>query len=224
MADYSFKFTQATNYDTSKFRSAASLYRKQTRTQKAIESNIISSPQNVLDNTFVGDQAKLLGLYAQAMGDTVFILDQDRFRTILENDVLAPYANNDYLSQDKYEMIANKANAAFIDYILATKTDIGKQVHALTVDPATSVAGRIQLAKDKYPNIQILKELVPVSSDRVDGATTVRLLVNDRDAIGENMHTGMMRELRDANDELNVLYNDIVKLAVLQGEIGRAHV
>ena len=217
MAEYSFKFTQATNYDTTKFRSAASLYRKQVRTERAIEKNIISSANNVLNATFVGDQAKLYGLYAQAMGDTVFILDQDRFRAILENDVLSQYADNDYLSQDNYEKIADKANAAFIDYIIGTKSDVGKEVYNLLINPETSVAGRIEKAKEKYPSIQILKELVPTSSDRVNGAKSIKLAANDRTPISDDIYTGMMRELRDTNTELNQLYKDIVKVAILQG-------
>ena len=216
MAEYSFKLTQAINYDTTKFRSGDTLYRKERRTEIAIESNIFAGIDDVLNETAVGYQAELLGYYNSAMG-YVFKLDQDQFKVLVRDSVLKPFAQNDYLGNDDYERIANKVRAAFLDYIIETKTTLGKEIRSLLVDPKTSVAARVQLAKQKYPEIKILQELEPVASNRVEGATSLKLKVNDGSALSDNLYIDMMRELRDASPELNELYNDIVKVAILQG-------
>jgi energy-coupling factor transporter ATP-binding protein EcfA2 len=218
MAQYSFKFTQAINYDTSSFRNSAALFKKLNRTRKAIDSNIIVGVEEVLSKTFVGEQMNLLKKFVQAMGDTVFVMDRDEFRVILENEILEQYADNEYLSQDNYDKIANKASAAFIDYIIATKTDIGKEVKRLLIDPETAVVNRLITARDKYPSIQILQEFEPSTSDRIGGAKSLKLKGNDRTPASDNTFIGLMRELRDTNiPELTELYKDIVKLSILQG-------
>jgi hypothetical protein len=56
------------------------------------------------------------------------------------------------------------------------------------------------------------------SSDlRPDGAKSIKLEANLKDAYDENLYTGMMREMRDYNDELEQLYKDLIGVAILQG-------
>ena len=76
---------------------------------------------------------------------------------------------------------------------------------------------RLEKAKKKYPDVQILRELQVVSGERPDGAKSVKLVANIKDAYDNNMYVGMMRELRDYNDELNQLYKDLIYVSILQG-------
>jgi hypothetical protein len=216
MAEQSFKFTQATNYDTTKFRSGEALTRKQFLTEKARAQNIICCVDNILEETFIGKQAYLLNSFRQAMG-TVFKTEQDIYRFITENTLMKAYAEDEYLSNDDFEKIANKIKASFIDYLILTKTNIGSEVERLMVDPKTSVATRLSELALKYPEIEILRRLIPISSDRMMGGKSVKLIINDRSGEAEDMNTGMMRELRDTNDELNQFYQDLVKVSILQG-------
>ena len=215
MAEYAFKFTQATNYDTTSFKNSSAFARKNWTTDIARESNIISSVDNILDSTFIGDQKKLLGSSMQAMG-AILKLEQDSLRIITE-DILKPYGENPYMSADNFEKLANKVKADFLDYIIQTKTGINDRIKELLVNPNTSVAVRLEQAKKDYPNVQILRELQVVSGDRPDGAKSVKLAANLKDAYDENLYTGMMRELRDYNTELNQLYKDLITVSILQG-------
>ena len=215
MADYSFKFTQATNYDTSSFKNSSTFARKTLNTDIARESNIISSVDNILDSTFIGEQKKLLGSSMQAMG-AILKLEEDSLRIITE-DILKPYGENVYMSADNFDKLANKVKADFLDYIIQTKTGINDRIKELLVDPNTSVAVRLEQAKKDYPNVQILRDLQVVSGDRPDGAKSVKLAANLKDAYDENLYTGMMRELRDYNTELNQLYKDLITVSILQG-------
>lgn len=215
MADYSFKFTQATNYDTSSFKNSSTFARKTWNTDNARESNIISSVDNILDSTFIGEQKKLLGNSMQAMG-AILKLEEDSLR-IITDDILKPYGENPYMSADNFDKLSNKVKADFLDYIIQTKTGINDRIKELLVDPNTSVAVRLEQAKKDYPNVQILRDLQVVSGDRPDGAKSVKLAANLKDAYDENLYTGMMRELRDYNTELNQLYKDLITVSILQG-------
>jgi hypothetical protein len=214
MAEFSFKLTQATNYDTTKFKSGDTLFKKQTRTDAAREMNIFSSVDKILDNTFIGEQAYLLDRSAESLGE-ILKLEQDEF-TIITNSVLKSYAENEYLSADKSEKIANKLKASFLDYIIQIKSGINTEIKELLVEKGKSVADKLAAAKKDHPEVTILKDLKVESSDRADGAKTIKLAANIKEAYDENYYTGLMREMRD-NPATKDLYYDIVNLSLLQG-------
>jgi len=215
MAEYNYKLTQATNYDTTRFGSGEEFARKQLRTDNARKASIISSVDNVLKTTFVGKLEKLLSSSMQSMG-AIFRLEQDDMRIITE-DVLRPFSENEYLSADNYNKVALQIKASFLDYIIQTKKGLNSRIKELLVDNETSIAVQLEKAKAKYPKVQILRDLQIVSGNRVDGAKSVKLMANIKDAYDEDIYVGMMRELRDTNPELNQLYKDLVSVAILQG-------
>jgi hypothetical protein len=214
MAEYSFAFGQAHNYDTTKFQSGDSFSKKEWRTQAAQKQNIISSVNNLLENTFIGTQAEFLDRAMDDMGE-VLVLETPQF-TDITNEVLKSFEKDRFLSADKFDKIANKIKAAFLDYIIQKRSDVADNIKQQLIDDKTSVAQMLLKAKQKYPNVQIIQDLEVDSSGRIGGAQTVKLRVNDKLAVTENMYTGMMRELRD-NADTNELYKGIVKLAIIQG-------
>jgi hypothetical protein len=214
MAEYNFKLSQATNYDTTKFRSGDSLFLKQTRTQAARDSNIFSSVDNILDSTFIGEQAVTLDLSNEAIGE-ILILEKPEFSIITE-EVLNPYAENQFLGADNYEKIATKLKASFLDFIIQTNSSLADRLDELLKDDRTSVANQLAIAKKNHPEVKILNDLEIVSSDRIGGAKSVKLMVNTKAAYDENLYTGMMREMRD-NPATNELYKSLVNLSILQG-------
>jgi len=215
MADYSFKLTQATNYDTTKFKNSDSFYKKTSRTAMARETNIFSSVDKVLENSFIGDQADLLNRSMVGMG-AILKLEQDDYRYII-NQVLAPYSEQQYMSADDFDRVANKLKASFLDFIIQTKTGLNSEIRELAVDLRTSVARQLAEAQKKFPNVKILNDLTVSTSDKLEGgAKTVTLKANPKDAFDENTYIEMMRELRD-NPETRDLYYDIVSLSILQG-------
>lgn len=215
MAEYAFKFTQATNYDTSSFNNNSVYDRKTWNTEIASDTNIISSVDDILNNTFIGKQKEFLGKSMQSMG-AIFKLEQDSFRA-LTNKILQPFGENPFMTVDDFEKLSNKVKADFLDYIIQTKTGVNSRIKELLVNENTSVAVRLEKAKKKYPDVQILRELQVVSGDRPDGAKSVKLVANIKDAYDNNMYVGMMRELRDYNDELEQLYKDLIYVSILQG-------
>jgi hypothetical protein len=151
----------------------------------------------------------------QAMG-AIFKLEQDHLRIITE-DIMKTYGRNKYLSVDNFNKISNKAKMAFLDYIIQTKTAVNGRTEDLLVNAKTSVANRLEVAKEKYPEIQLLKDLQVVPSVRDNGAKSVMLRANIKDAYDEDLYVDMMRELRDYNADTKVLYKQLISLAILQG-------
>ena len=215
MASYNFKFTQATNYDTTKFTSGDTLFRKQYRTRQALRTNIISSVQNILDNSHIGKQSLVIDSSMAAMG-AIFKFEQDEFRGILDPILERILDANEFLSEDEYEKIANKIRTSFIDYIVQTKGAANIDIQALMVATGTSIDTQLATAKKDHPEIKILQDFEIVTSNREGGAKSIKLNANIKEAYDENLYTGMMRELRDT-PSTNELFKNIVLLSILQG-------
>lgn len=214
MSQQMFKLTQATNYDTTKFKNGEALLKKQARTESAKQTNIFSSVEDILNNSFIGDQAELLDRVMDGMGE-ILKLEQPQFVTITKR-VLNTFLNNEYLSADKFDRISNKIKASLLDYIIQTKGKLNEDLTKLLINPVTSVADRLAQAKVLYPEVKILSYLDLATSDRDGGAKSIKLIAKADLAYDKDLYTNMMREMRDTPGTAE-LYNDVVKLAMLQG-------
>jgi alkylated DNA repair dioxygenase AlkB len=215
LADQLFSYTQATNYDTTRFGSSDALLKKEWATFNVSNFNLISNVDDVLKNTFIGKQADLLSKSFASFGAIMKTeLPEIKAYTI---STLKKYATRKYMSMDDYEKIANLIKNSFVDYVIQNNTTISNMIKPLLVDSETAVVNQLEQAKQKYPDVQILKDLIPVLGNREGSAKSIQLKANVKDAYSENLYVGMMRELRDANPELNALYNNIVNVAILQG-------
>ena len=209
MAENLFDFSQATNYDTSRFRSGEAFGRKKLRTQIAREKNIFTSVDNLFKSTFLGKQKELIDKSMQSMG-AIFKLEEDRF-SIITDSVLRPFQENKYLSNDDFDTIASKVKASFLDYIVQVK--LGMNTPSLLTGE-NSVASQLLKAREENKDVKILHDLEPTLSDRIDGAKSIRLKANIKEASDENLFIEMMRELKELNP---ILFNNIIKIARLQG-------
>jgi hypothetical protein len=215
MAQASFDLTQAINYDTTTFRSADELDRKQLKTELVEKDGMLSSPSKILKSSSIGEQKNYLDKSTEALG-TILKFNSNEFRGVIK-DAIRSYAQSKYLSNDKFNKIAEKLSASFLDYIIGIKSN-NINVKELTVD-ADSVANRVVEAKSKYPDVKILQELVVVTGSEEEGAAkTVRLKGNIKDAYEENLHISYMNEMRNhPSQEVRDLYKDLVKLSIVQG-------
>lgn len=211
MAEYNFKLTQATNYDTTKFRNSDEFGKKRTRTLAARKSNIFSSVDKILDSSFIGEQSKYIDKAMSSMG-AIIKTEKDEF-TVITDEVLKPFQEKEFLNNDDFNKVAGKIKSSFIDFIVQTKGNLNSQIRELVVDNS-SVADQLAAAKKRHPEMKLLNELQVVSSDRINGAKSVRLRANLKDAYDENMYTDMMRELKYVEPEL---YDGLLKIAILQG-------
>jgi len=215
LADQLFSYTQATNYDTTKFGSSDLYFKKELGTISAANFNLISNVNDVLNNTFVGKIADLLGKSFNSFG-AIMKTEDPKIKAYMI-DTLKEYAKRKYMTADDYLKVANLINNSFLDYIIQNDRSFYNLIKPDLVDSETAVVTKLEQAKQKYPSIQLLQDLVPAIGNREGGAQSIELKANVKDAYSENLYVGMMRELRDANPELNSLYNDIINVAILQG-------
>ena len=211
MAEYNFKFTQATNYDTTKFKNSDTFHKKTTKTDIARNKNIFTSIDELLDSSSIGNQKRLIDFAMKAVGSFIK-LEQEQFIDTT-NKVLRSFEEQEFISDDDFSKIASKAKASFLDFIIQIKSGLNSEILELTTGD-NSIAEQLAKAKVKYPNMRLLQDLVPEASKKVDGAQTIKLKVNLKEAYDENLYIEMMRELRELDPEL---YNNIVKVAILQG-------
>ena len=216
LADQLFEFTQATNYDTTRLTGVDSLYKKELLTKKVRERNIIANVDGVLNETFIGNLTNLLSKSTQAMG-TIFKLDEPKIRAYVL-DTVKRYATKPFMSNDDYERITNLIRSSFLDYIIQSHSTLNKEISDLLLNESTNVATQLELMKSKYPGISILQDFEVVSGNRENSAKTVKLKVNLKgDVFAENHYIAKMNELRDYNTELNEFYNNLIRVAILQG-------
>lgn len=216
LADQLFNYTQATNYDTTRFSSSDTYLKKEWGTMNAANYNLISNVNDVLKNTFVGKLSEMLSNSYNALG-AVMVTENPKIKAYTLS-TLKRYATKKYMSLNDYEKISALVKNSFIDYIVQNNTTIRSMIEPYLVNDATSIVNKLEKAKKKYPSVQLLQDLIPVIGNREYSAKTITLRANIKDAYSENLYTGMMRELRDSKDsELRELYNDIVNVAILQG-------
>ena len=208
------EITQSTNFDTTSFRSAEQLTRKQLKVdQQGLDPDVIpiSSSVAVLENTHIGTLAEVLDEAGIALG-AIFKFNAPDFREFIDS-MVNKYGINKYLSADKYNKISEQLSASLLDYIIQSNQNMF--VKELTSGP-NSVAVKLERAKAAHPNLQILQDLQIVPGRTKTAPSTVKLGVSKLDAAEENMYTNMMRGLRD-DASTRDLYNDLVKLSIVQG-------
>ena len=210
-----FELTQATNYDTSRFRSGDELRRKTLKGQNQINELrtkfTVGNAEELLAATHIGMLKETLNNADSALG-AILKFNTAPFRSLI-NDVIDPYAGNQFLSGDKFTRVSNKLTGSLLDYIIQTNKDMF--VPELTTGDA-SVAVKYEQALAKFPDLEILQALEVVPGKTKESPITIRLKVNTKDAFDENTYTDLMRGLRDDPDTAD-LYQSLIRVAIAQG-------
>lgn len=213
LAQLNYKFSQAYNYDTTRIRNYEGFKRKMERSISTNQTNIISSLGKVLNGTFIGDQVRLIREELKALG-VIMKLDNSDIEMYIDS-VMEPFYNDEFMSADDFDFVAEKVKTSFLDFIIQTKSDlIVPADYKNLFTGKESVAARLLKMKERESYPSILNYLVPFNSLQENGPVTVALKVKPEDAIDVNRHIGMMLELKEQEPEF---YDDLVKLSVLQG-------
>jgi hypothetical protein len=215
LGQLNFKFSQAYNYDTTRVQNYEGFKRKMMRTGTAQKSNIISSIDKVMNQTFIGDQMKLIRKELMALG-AIMKLDSKEIEIYMD-EVMEPFYADEYMSEDDFNFVSKKLKNSFLDFVIQLKSEnVGLSNYKNLLVGKNSVANRLlELKKqEKYKDSELLNNLTPFASLEIDGPVTVMLKVKPTDSIDINRHIGLMLELKENEPEF---YNDLVLLSILQG-------
>jgi hypothetical protein len=213
MAQYSFKFTQAYNYDTTRVRTTEGVLRKALRTDIAEEANIISSVNDVFKKTFIGKQREMIIKEVKSLS-AIFKLDNDVFYNIID-EVLKPFASQEYMSLDDFDRVVKKVKTGMIDYLVQTKSPVfSKSIITNLISGQNNIGKQLSTLQKKYPKSELLSNFETRFSKYEEGAVTVTMKAKPSDAATTNRYIAMMRELKALEPEF---YKNLVLVSLLQG-------
>jgi hypothetical protein len=215
MSDQSFQFTQALTYDTTRVTNGDFFARKQWDTDRVRSGNIFTSVDEVLNNSHIGEQKRIIEKMMASMS-SLFKLEDRGLRAITYK-VLRPYAANKFISEDDFNRISNKIKSSFMDFIITIASKRNLRIEELVVNDTTAITVKLAALKLKYPDHELLHSFEEDNSVREGGGKTIKLSTNIKEAYDENRFTGMMRELRDTNQELRDFFYDLLDMSLIQG-------
>lgn len=221
MANQLFQFTQGINYDTSRFSDSNLVLRKGFQTIKAREESIISSVDEVMNNSFIGEIRRRVVDGTKAVSSIFKFTSPKVMRYIAPT--IRNLTNNIY-SQADFLKAARKVEVSFIDFLVQTSTGLNNRINELLVNEATSVARQLSNIKDIKGDLKenvILQELVPMVGSQMNREKNVKLLNKAYEVFTSNVYTDALRELRD-NPHTQGLYGNLIRLAFLQSGISRS--
>jgi hypothetical protein len=162
MAEHMFLVTQGTNYDTSNFNDPNLLYQKHEQLVKARQT-IISSVDEILDNSFVGIIAETLNESRDA-GAEILTSDKSKIRNVIQK-VLKPYTN---LNSREFVKLAQRVVTDLFDYAVQTNTVFKDRVIQTMISKGGYANEIIQMVKEikgnpNHPmfNNHIINTIVP---------------------------------------------------------------
>jgi hypothetical protein len=127
MAEQMFLVTQGANYDTSNFNDPALLYKKNEQFKKA-QQTIISSIDEILENSFIGGLAEIMDDSREALSEFL-VSEKSRVKSIVEK-VLKPYID---LPNNDFVRVAQKVVSDLFDYAVQTNTEFKNSVFQVMV-------------------------------------------------------------------------------------------
>lgn len=218
MANHMFLVTQGSNFDTATMNDPYLVFKKVKQLEKA-QSTIISSVNNLLKNSFVGNLSNRIYDLRDAFS-TVLTSDTNNVREVVEN-VLTPYID---LPDRDFVKLARKAVNDLFDWAVQIDRQLNTQVKNILLsddNTAKEVSDFvISIRKNqKHPlyNNQVIKLITPHFSESPERVNNLKIKNKDNKVYDQNQMIYAFSELRNyLKGQDNPLYGKIVKLAVLQ--------
>lgn len=216
------EYMQALTWDTANFSDFTLLNVKQMLMNNVETRNIFNSPENILNNSFIGNLKDKVELSSEALSAYLPLQSgkaQTQIRTVLE-----PLINprNNFLSTKEVIKLGNKVTSSFLDYLVQTKfkvsgTSLNNMLQKFLIDSSTDVANKVKKIKDNPLNplnenyaFQQLRYLISNQEGEVNNVT---LKLNNKDVFTQNQFINSLREIKEADKGL---YQYLVFGAILQ--------
>lgn len=221
MAEHMFLVTQGTNYDTSNFNDPNLLYKKQEQFKKA-QKTIISSVEDILNNSFIGPLQEIMGDSRNAMAE-MLVSEKSKVRNVIEK-VLQPYVD---LSDRDFVKVAQRVVSDLFDYAVQTNTMFKNAVYQTMVKDGGYAYEIMQMVKkiksdpnhplyDNHVINIITPQLAPEASP--DSANNIKIKGATNKIYDQNSIIYAFEELKTHFDSMGEIYkyNKFKALALFQ--------
>ena len=221
MAEHMFLVTQGTNYDTSNFNDPYLLFKKHEQFKKA-QQTIISSVDEVLNNSFVGITAETLNKSRNGAAE-ILASDKSKVRNVIQR-VLKPYVD---LNDRDFVKLAQRAVADLFDYAVQTNTAFKNIVFETMISNGGYANDIMQMIKEikanpKHPMFNnhvvniIVPQLAPEASP--NSANNIKIKGATNKIYDQNSIIYSFRELKEYLESTGELfkYNKFKTLALYQ--------
>jgi predicted NAD-dependent protein-ADP-ribosyltransferase YbiA (DUF1768 family) len=227
MAEQLFNVTQGSNFDTSTFNNPYLVFKKQEQLKKAQQS-IVTSVDNLLENSFIGKLNEIINETRNALA-TVLTSDKQNVRTVIEK-TLTPYTN---LPDREFVKLAQRAVNDLFDWAVQTDRRINTNLANILVNKEDSVstARRILEFKEEvvgnkehvlYRN-HVINLIDAKLSDVEGGIDNISIKNKDNKAYDQNQMIYAFREIKEyLNGSDNNLYAALVRLAIVQSGLSNS--
>ncbi len=224
MANQLYTVTQGTNWDTTNFNDPSLVFKKNVQFASA-QNTIISSADDILNNSYIGNLADKINDAADAVANFL-PSDAGRVRDVLQQ-TLMPYVN---LPNKVFVKVARKAMNDLFDWAVQTDQNLNNDLQKVLLADngvGSQVLSFIDTVKKnpKHPlyNNQII-DILEVQSSRAAGNTPTNLKLANRDnkVYDQNNIIYSFRELREYLKGETSLYDRIVELSILQSGLNNS--
>jgi hypothetical protein len=228
MANQLFLVTQATTFDTSTFNDPFLVFKKLKQLEKA-RTTIISSVDDVLDNSFLRELSETIKKFKKAYS-AILISENPLVNDTLEK-VLAPYID---LPDRDFVKLAQKAVADLFDWSVQNSRNLNQRIPSLLISNETNTAKEFAEFVNKvksdfnHPlyNNQIINLYDPQYSDSERGVNNMSLINKDNKVYDQNRIIYGFTELKEHLKNIgNIeLYNKIVETSILQSGLSTSKI
>ena len=221
LAEHLFQVTQGSNFDTATINDPYLVFKKMMQLKKA-RNTMISSVDDVLDNSFVGFLKDTISNVRDAFA-TVLVSDKQSVREVIES-VLTPFID---LNDRDFVKVAQKAVNDLFDWAVQTdrKFNMGIEEILLGKGDVKSAAKQViafqkeVLANKEHPlyNNMIINSIRMKPGEKENAPDNLFLIDKASKVYDQNLVIYSFRELsKHLGTEGKDLYKKLVRLAVLQ--------
>ena len=224
MAEQLFLVTQGSNFDTADFNDPYLVFKKQMQLKRA-QNTIISSVDDVLNNSFLGEMYEHLLDVRDAMA-TILLSDQSKMRSVVEK-VLTPYVD---LPDKEFTKVARQVVNDLFDWSVQTNKNLSGQINSLMIDNVTNAATQLlRFVESIGPNHAlannpVIKAMDFKLSETEDGVNNISIKNKDNKVYDQNQMIYGFEEIRNYLKGRNKLplYGTLVRMSMLQSGLSNS--
>ena len=224
MAEQLFLVTQGSNFDTADFNDPYLVFKKQMQLKKA-QNTIISSVNDILSNSFLGEMYENILDVRDAMA-TILLSDQSKMRNVVEQ-VLAPYVD---LPDREFTKVARQVVNDLFDWSVQTNKNLSAQINSLMIDNVTNAANQllrfVESIGPTHPlaNNPVIKAMDFKLSETEDGVNNISIKNKDNKVYDQNQMIYGFEEIRNYLKGKNnlPLYGALVRMSMLQSGLSNS--